>query len=73
MKQTFKIVSTFAIISFGILWIIRKFTEPTVYNTSDIRTILVLIYLFTSLRYYQMEIKHRNSQIDDLEAKLAAK
>jgi hypothetical protein len=70
MKKTLKIISTIAIILFGILWISSKFNILTEFNSIDIRNILVLIYLFTSLKYFQMEIKDKNAEIQELKLKL---
>lgn len=59
MKKTLKIISTVSILLFGILWVSSKFDFLTEYNSIDFRNILVLIYLFTSLKYFQMEIKDK--------------
>lgn len=40
------------------------------FNSIDIRNILVLIYLFTSLKYFQIEVKDKNSEIQELKLKL---
>jgi hypothetical protein len=74
MKKTLKIISIVSIILFGILWILNKFIDTSEFNTIlDNRNILVLIYLFTSLKYYQMEVKEKNIIIEDLKAKLVEK
>ena len=74
MKKTLKIISIVSIILFGILWILNKFIDTYEFNTvMDNRNILVLIYLFTSLKYYQMEVKEKNLIIEDLKAKLGEK
>ncbi|NCT14561.1 MAG: hypothetical protein COZ17_09800 [Flavobacteriaceae bacterium CG_4_10_14_3_um_filter_33_47] len=70
MKKTLKIISTIAIILFGILWISSKFNILTEFNSIDIRNILVLIYLFTSLKYFQLEVKDKNAEIQELKLKL---
>lgn len=70
MKKTLKIISTVSIILFGILWISSKFDFLTEYNSIDFRNILVLIYLFTSLKYFQMEVKDKNAEIQELKLKL---
>ena len=70
MKKTLKIISTVSILLFGILWISSKFDFLTKYNSIDFRNILVLIYLFTSLKYFQMEVKDKNSEIQELKLKL---
>ncbi len=73
MKKILKIVSTVSIILFGILWFLEKFDLLTNYNSIDFRNILVLIYLFTSLKYFQMEVKDKNSEILELKLKLNKK
>ena len=70
MKKTLKIISTVSIILFGILWILSKFDFLTKYNSIDFRNILVLIYLVTSLKYFQMEVKDKNAEIQELKLKL---
>jgi hypothetical protein len=40
------------------------------FNSVDIRNILVLIYLFTSLKYFQMEVKEKNAEIQELKLNL---
>ncbi|TWO30413.1 hypothetical protein E1J38_014760 [Seonamhaeicola sediminis] len=70
MKKTLKIISTVSIVLFGILWISSKFDFFTEYNSIDFRNILVLIYLFTSLKYFQMEVKDKNAEIQELKLKL---
>ena len=70
MKKTLKIISTISIVLFGGLWISSKFDFLNEFNSIDIRNILVLIYLFTSLKYFQMEVKDKNAEIQDLKLKL---
>tara|TARA_R110002033_G_scaffold70913_2_gene122505 strand:- start:327 stop:560 length:234 start_codon:yes stop_codon:yes gene_type:complete len=73
MKKTLKIISTVSIIIFGILWISSKFNFLNEFNSIDFRNILVLIYLFTSLKYFQMEVKDKNAEIQKLKLKLEKK
>ncbi len=70
MKKALKIISTGSIVLFGVLWISSKFEFLNEFNSIDIRNILVLIYLFTSLKYFQMEVKDKNTEIQDLKLKL---
>jgi Gpi18-like mannosyltransferase len=70
MKKILKIISTVSIVLFGILWISSKFDFLTEYNSFDIRTFFVLIYLFSSLKYFQMEVKDKNAEIQELKLKL---
>ena len=70
MKKLLKIISTISILLFGVLWILSKLDFFTEYNLMDFRNILVLIYLFTSLKYFQMKIKDKNAEIQELKLKL---
>lgn len=70
MKKTLKIISTISIVLFGGLWISSKFDFLNEFNSIDVRNILVLIYLFTSLKYFQMEVKDKKAEIQDLKLKL---
>ena len=70
MKKTLKIVSTVSIVLFGVLWISNKFNFLNEFNSIDIRNILVLIYLFTSLKYFQLEVKDKNAEIKELKLNL---
>ena len=73
MKKTLKIISTVSIVLFGVLWISSKFNFWNEFNSIDNRNILVLIYLFTSLKYFQMEVKDKNAEIQVLKLKLETK
>jgi hypothetical protein len=70
MKKTLKIISTLALILFGVLWVSSKLNFMNEFNSIDIRNILVLIYLFTSLKYFQIEVKGKNAEIQELKLKL---
>lgn len=70
MKKTLKTISTTSILLFGILWILSKFDFISEYNNSTIRSILVVIYLFTNLKYSRMEIDDKNKEIRVLKQKL---
>jgi hypothetical protein len=70
MKKTLKILSAVSIVLFGVLWISSKFNFLNEFNSVDIRNILVLIYLFTSLKYFQMEVKDKNAEIQELKLNL---
>jgi hypothetical protein len=70
MKKILKIVATVSIVLFGILFISSKFNFLNEFNSVDIRNILVLIYLFTSLKYFQMEVKEKNAEIQELKLNL---
>jgi Ca2+/Na+ antiporter len=70
MKKTLKIISTLALILFGVLWVSSKLNFWNEFNSIQIRNVLILIYLFTSLKYFQMEVKDKNSEIQELKLKL---
>lgn len=70
MKKALKIISTIAIALFGVLWVLSKLDFLAEYNSIDIRNVLVLIYLFTSLKYFQMEVKEKNTEIQSLKLEL---
>ena len=70
MKKILKIVATVSIVLFVILFISSKFNFLNEFNSVDIRNILVLIYLFTSLKYFQMEVKEKNAENQELKLKL---
>jgi hypothetical protein len=73
MKKTLKIISTISILLFGTLWILSKFDFLPEYNTMDFRNFLVLIYLFTSLKYFQMEVRDKDAEIQDLKLQIEKK
>jgi len=66
MKKTFQIISYTSITLFGILWISSKFMESNDFNNIDIRNILVLVHLFTSLKYYRIMSKEKDDIIKSL-------
>ncbi|MCG1036971.1 hypothetical protein [Polaribacter sargassicola] len=70
MKKTLKIISIVSIGLFVVLWISCKFNFLAKYNLIEYRNIFVLIYLFTSLKYFQMEVKDKNAEIQELKLKL---
>ncbi len=70
MKKTLKIISTASIVLFSVLWISSKFSFFNELNSIEIRNIVVLIYLFTSLQYFRMEVKDKNAEIQELKLQL---
>jgi hypothetical protein len=73
MKKIFKITSTVSIVLFGILWLSSQFNFLTDYISTDVRNILVVIYLFSSLKYFKLELKDKNAEIQHLKLKLNKK
>ena len=57
-------------INYSYFVVSSKFNILTEFNSIDIRNILVLIYLFTSLKYFQLEVKDKNAEIQELKLKL---
>ena len=70
MKKALKIISTVSIILFGILWVLEKFEFQVFQKLTVFTDVLVVIYLFTSLKYYQMDVKDKNGEIQELKTKL---
>ncbi|QSS96943.1 hypothetical protein [Psychroflexus sp. ALD_RP9] len=70
MKKLFKIASTASIVLFGIFWILSQFNFLTDYISTDIRNIFVLIYLFTSLKYFKLELNDKKTEINKLKMQL---
>ena len=70
MKRILKIISTTSILLFGILWIADKFAFLEDYNSIDLRNVLVLVYLVSSLKYFQLVVKDKNEEIGSLKMKL---
>ena len=73
MKKLLKIIFTTSILIFLILWILMTFVGESKFNTMEIRSILVIIYLISSLIYYKMDIKDKNAEIQQLKQKLEEK
>ena len=44
--------------------------DESEFNTMEIRNILVLIYLVSSLKYYKMEVDDKNTEIENLKGEL---
>lgn len=70
MKKTLKIILTISALIFLVLWVLSKFIDESKFNSIEIRNILVLIYLVSSLKYYRMEVDDKNTEIENLKAKL---
>ena len=63
MKKSLKIIASVSIILFGVLWGLSWFEILTDYNSIAIRNILVVIYLVSSLKYFQIEVKDKDAEI----------
>ncbi|WP_304037005.1 hypothetical protein [Mesonia mobilis] len=72
MKKTFKLISTISILLFLVFFIAEEFLDYK-YLAMEYRNIFVVIYLVTSLQYFRLEVKEKNSIIQDLKLKLSKK
>lgn len=70
MKKAYKIISTVAIVLFGISFLLNRLEILTAYNSMDLQSIFVIIYLFTSLKYYTLEVNDKDAEIAHLKRKL---
>lgn len=70
MKKALKIIYIASMLIFAFLWILSKFTTDLQFNTIEIRNIFVIIYLISSLKYYQMEVNDKEVEIKRLKTKL---
>lgn len=70
MKKAYKIISTVAIVLFVISFLFNRLEIFTAYNSMDIQNIFVIIYLFTSLKYYTLEVNDKDAEIAHLKRKL---
>lgn len=70
MKKPLKIISIISISIFAILWLLGKFVDLNNFNTIDFRNVFVLIYLLSSLKYYQLDSREKDTIIKELKEKL---
>jgi len=70
MKKALKTLSLASILIFGILWVSSKFSEDTTWNNGNVRGVLVLIYLVSSNKHYQLEIKDKDDEIAALKKRI---
>ncbi|MBL7474107.1 hypothetical protein [Robertkochia sediminum] len=73
MKRIFKIVSFISMILYVIAWVLGKTMDENSFNNSDVRIVLLVVFLFTSLRYHQILIDEKDEIIDDLNSRLKKK
>ncbi|WP_298763106.1 hypothetical protein [uncultured Polaribacter sp.] len=52
-----------ALVLFGISFLLNKFGLFKEYNPDDLRSILVMVYLFTNLKYNMLENKDKDAEI----------
>ena len=70
MKKSLKIISVISIFAFMVLWLLGKFVDLNNFNTIDFRNVFVLIYLLSSLKYYQLDSREKDATIKELKEKL---
>lgn len=70
MKKSLKIISIISLIIFAILWVLGKLVDFENFNTQEISNIFVIIYLLSSLKYYQLDTRDKDVIIKELKEKL---
>ncbi len=70
MKKSLKITASISIVLFGVLWGLNWFKILTEYNSIAVRNILVVIYLVSSLKHFQMEVRDKDAEIKILKEAL---
>lgn len=70
MKKVIQNISITALMLFIILFVTNKLNINIPYNSSDVQSLVVLIYLFTRMKYNQMEINEKEQTIKELNKKL---
>lgn len=73
IKNILRIISVISILLFAVLWIANKFVEQHELINPDVRSFLVLVYLFSSMWYYRLLLQEKETRIRDLEEKLLKK
>ena len=70
IKLILKYLSDISMVSFGVLYIIDKLFDIEISKNGDVKNILILFYLASTLIYHKMELKDKNARIQELEVKL---
>lgn len=70
MKKSLKIISIISIFIFAILWLLSKFVDFESFNISETANIFVIIYLLSSLKFYQLDSRDKDAKIKELKEKL---
>ena len=73
MKKFLKYTSLISIILTGILYILYRFFDIEPFGNSDIRGLVIIIYLASTLYYYKLELKDKNAEIQKLKYQLSKK
>lgn len=70
MKKALKLISFISLMAFGIFWVLDNFNIAEGIIPTEYTYLFIIIYLITSLRYHQLELKDKNSEIQSLKQKL---
>ncbi|WP_026776157.1 hypothetical protein [Polaribacter sp. Hel_I_88] len=70
IKIVLKYISDISIVSFGILYIIDRLFDVEISENDDVKHILILIYVASTIIYQKMELKDKNAKIKKLESEL---
>tara|TARA_R110002072_G_scaffold32160_2_gene98512 strand:- start:1184 stop:1438 length:255 start_codon:yes stop_codon:yes gene_type:complete len=70
IKIVLKYISDISIVSFGILYIIDRLFDVEISENDDVKHILILIYVASTIIYQKMELKDKNAEIKKLESEL---
>ncbi|MBL7472573.1 hypothetical protein [Robertkochia sediminum] len=71
MKKAFRIISFIAALLGATAYIVSKFVEDHWLISSDTNLIIGLTYLFTSMKFYQLDVEDKEEEIEALKARLA--
>jgi hypothetical protein len=69
MKKSLKIISVISIFAFMILWLLGKFVDFENFDITETANIFVIIYLLSSLKYYQLDSRDKDATIKELKEK----
>lgn len=73
MKKFLKYTSLISIVLTGVLYILYRFFSIEPFGNSDIRGLVIIIYLASTLYYYKLELKDKNAEIEKLKYQLSKK
>ncbi len=68
-KQVYKLLSYIFIILFGIGWIINLFYHNQFLK--DAYLVFVVLYAWTRLSYYRLEVKDKDREIEELKKQIS--
>lgn len=73
IKTALKYISNISLILTAILYIAYKLFDFNQFENYEIREIIIIIYLITTLYYFKLEVKDKNEEIAALKLKLKEK